>query len=76
MAATNTQIEDELEILRSRSILLQVINELNMHTSYRIKEGLGYTETTTPPISVTLEKAAMDTLQEALLIQIENGRSL
>ena len=71
MAATNTQIEDELEILRSRSILLQVINELNMHTSYRIKEGLGYTETTTPPISVTLEKAAMDTLQEALLIQIE-----
>ena len=30
MAATNTQIEDELEILRSRSILLQVINELNM----------------------------------------------
>ncbi|MCS2659556.1 Wzz/FepE/Etk N-terminal domain-containing protein [Bacteroides fragilis] len=71
MAATNTQIEDELEILRSRSILLQVINELNMHTTYRIKEGLGYTETTTPPISVTLEKAAMDTLQEALLIQIE-----
>lgn len=37
MAATNTQIEDELEILRSRSILLQVINELNMHTTYRIK---------------------------------------
>lgn len=62
MAATNTQIEDELKCWRSRSILLQVINELDMHTNYRIKrkDSRIYGDHH-PSISVTLEKAAMDT---------------
>ena len=50
LTSANTQIEDEMEILRSRSILLQVINELNLHTKYKVKDGLFYNETTTPPI--------------------------
>ena len=32
LAASHTEIEDEMEILRSRSILLQGIDELNLHT--------------------------------------------
>lgn len=48
-SSANTQIEDEMEIVRSRSILLQVINELNLHTKYKVKDGLFYNETTTPP---------------------------
>lgn len=73
LSSSNTLIEDEMEILRSRSILLQVVNKLNLHTKYKIKDGLFYSETTTPTISVSLEQAAMDTLQETLLIQIEKA---
>lgn len=71
LASSNMQIEDEMEILRSRSILLQVINELNLHTKYKIKDGLFYSETMAPPISATLDKESMDTLRGALLIQVE-----
>ncbi len=71
LSSSNTQIEDEMEILRSRSILLQVINELNLHTKYKVEDGLFYNETTTPPFSATLDKEAMDTLSNTLLIQIE-----
>lgn len=72
-ALANTQIEDEMEILRSRSILLQVINELNLHTKYKVKDGLFYNETTTPPIIASMDKASMDTLSGTLLIQVEKA---
>ena len=71
LTSANTQIEDEMEILRSRSILLQVINELNLHTKYKVKDGLFYNETTTPPIIASMDKASMDTLSGTLLIQVE-----
>lgn len=71
LSSSNTQIEDEMEILRSRSILLQVINELNLHTEYKVKDGWFYNETTTPPISAALDKEAMDTLSNTLLMQVE-----
>lgn len=71
LSSSSTQIEDEMEILRSRSILLQVINELNLHTKYKVKKGLFYEETLTPPISATLDRA--DTLQGTLLIQVEKS---
>lgn len=73
LASANTQIEDEMEILRSRSILLQVINELNLYTKYKVKNGLFYDESPTPPISATLDKASMDTLHGTILIQVEKS---
>ena len=73
LTSANTQIEDEMEILRSRSILLQVINELNLHTKYKVKDGLFYNETTTPPIIASMDKASMDTLSGTLLIQVEKA---
>ncbi|MFR5758679.1 MAG: hypothetical protein ACLUE2_12060 [Bacteroides cellulosilyticus] len=62
-----------MEILRSRSILLQVINELNLHTKYKVKDGLFYNETTIPPIIASMDKASMDTLSGTLLIQVEKA---
>ena len=73
LTSANTQIEDEMEILRSRSILLQVINELNLHTKYKVKDGLFYNETTMPPIIASMDKASMDTLSGTLLIQVEKA---
>lgn len=73
LSSSSMQIEDEMEILRSRSILLQVINELNLFTKYRVKKGLFYEETLTPPISITLDKVSLDTLQGTLLIQVEKS---
>lgn len=73
LASSNTQIEDEMEILRSRSILLQVVNELNLHTKYKVKDGLFYNEMSAPPISAALDEVSMDTLHGALLIQIEKA---
>lgn len=73
LTSANTQIEDEMEILRSRSILLQVINELNLHTKYKVKDGLFYNETTTPPIIASMDKASIDTLSGTLLIQVEKA---
>ncbi len=73
LAASNTQIEDEMEILHSRSILLQVINELNLHTTYKVKDGLFYKETLSPSVTAELEPAAMDTLPGTLLLQIEKN---
>lgn len=71
LSSSNTQIEDEMEILRSRSILEQVVNELELHTKYKVKNGLFYSETTTPVISVSLERASVDTLRGTLLVQVE-----
>lgn len=73
LSSANTQIEDEMEILRSRSILLQVINELNLYTEYKVKKGLFYKETLAPPISATLDMASKDTLNGTLLIQVEKS---
>lgn len=73
LAASHTEIEDEMEILRSRSILLQVIDELNLHTKYKVKNGLFYDETIVPPLHAELDKASMDTLPGTLLLQIEKN---
>lgn len=71
LSSANMQIEDEMEILRSRSVLLQVVNEMNLHTKYKVKNGLFYDETLSSPIVATLEQESMDTLRATLLMQIE-----
>lgn len=71
LSSANMQIEDEMEILRSRSVLLQVVNEMNLHTKYKVKNGLFYNETLSSPIIATLQQESMDTLRATLLIQIE-----
>ena len=42
LSAAGTQMEDEMEIMRSRSILSQVVDELNLHTIYKVKKGGRY----------------------------------
>lgn len=66
-----TQIEDEIEILRSRSILLQIIDELHLYTSYKVKKGIRYTEDTEPALEVSLDKSTIENLSGTLSLQIE-----
>lgn len=70
-ANSGTQIEDEMEILRSRSTIQQVVNELRLHTVYSVKEGLSYMEKMVLPIVATLDKIAIDTLSAPLTILLE-----
>ena len=74
LTSANTQIEDEMEILRSRSILLQVINELNLHTKYKVKDGLFYNETTMPPIIASMDKASMGYIERTVADTSGEGR--
>ncbi len=71
---TGTQIDDEMEILRSRSTLLQVVNELRLHTTYRIRKNFRYVEDTASPLVAILDEAAMDTLTGTLLLEIDSKK--
>lgn len=71
---TGTQIDDEMEILRSRSTLLQVVNELRLHTTYRIRKNFRYVEDTASPLAAILDEAAMDTLTGTLLLEIDSKK--
>lgn len=71
LAPSNTLVEDEMEILRSRSVLLQVVKELKLHTTYKIRNGLWYDETLASPVIAEPDAALMDTLPGTLLLQIE-----
>lgn len=75
LSVAGTQMEDEMEIMRSRSVLSQVVNELNLHTIYKVKKGGRYLEVILCPLRATLDKAAMDTLSGTLSIEIERTSS-
>ena len=75
LSAAGTQMEDEMEIMRSRSILSQVVDELNLHTIYKVKKGGRYLEEVYCPLRATLDKEAMDTLSSTLSIEIERTES-
>lgn len=72
-----TNLENEIYIMKSRSLVRNVINRLNLHTSYivegRIKETDLYTKS---PVIVDMEQGQLDNLKQniSFSMQEQNGK--
>ena len=77
MLGTVTNLENETFILQSRSIIRDVINRLNLHTSYivsgRIKSTDLYVKS---PVVVSMEQGNLDRLKRDIrfVMQFEDGK--
>ncbi|MDR0988794.1 MAG: polysaccharide biosynthesis tyrosine autokinase [Prevotellaceae bacterium] len=72
----DARIEDEMEILQSRSILTEVVNNMVLHTAYFQTDGLFEKQLFAPPIKAVLDAESMDTLRGTLQMEIklDDGR--
>lgn len=69
---TSKVIADEIEIIRSHTIMEQAVRELNLQTEYRIKRGFRWEgQYPTASIMVTYPQNFLDSLNTTVMIEIE-----
>jgi len=69
---TSKEVEDEIQVLKSKSLMLKVIQKLDIKTEYFEKKGLRYEELyTKTPIKLILPIAFNDTAKNQLVLKIE-----
>lgn len=72
---TSKIIEDEIQIIRSHTIMEQVVRTLNLQIDYRKKVGLRWEgQYPNPDVVLTLQPGAIDSIR-GLLVQIERTES-
>lgn len=76
-SGTSKEVEDEIQVLSSKSIMLKVIRNLGLQTEYFTKNGLRYEELyPTSPVKLLLPASFNDTTKNQLVLKIkrnENG---
>lgn len=69
---TSKVISDEMEIIRSHTIMEQVVRDLNLQTEYRIKRGMRWVgQYPIPSVMVSYPNNFLDSLRSEILIYIE-----
>ncbi|MEN6589587.1 MAG: Wzz/FepE/Etk N-terminal domain-containing protein, partial [Proteiniphilum sp.] len=72
MFGTVTNVENEMYIMQSRSLIREVINRLNLHTSYivegRVKDTDLYTES---PVIVDMDQSDLDKLTQDIILHLD-----
>lgn len=69
---TSKVIADEIEIIKSHTIMEQAVRDLNLQTEYRIKQGLRWVgQYPTPAIGVSYPDRLLDTLRGELMLYID-----
>jgi len=65
-------VANELYVLQSHSLIKKVINRLNLHTTYIVKEGMTETELyKESPVIVTMEQSDLDALRQPVTLYLE-----
>ena len=73
---TSKEVEDEIQVLTSKSIMLKVIQTLNIETEYFVKKGLRYEELyPIAPIKLTLPYAFNDTVKNQVEFKIKRNKN-
>lgn len=69
-------IENEIEILKSRKLITQVVNDLNLYVNYQTKDGLKTIDLyDTSPIKINFIKKNSDFADVSFKIKIVDGKS-
>ncbi|MEL7601425.1 MAG: Wzz/FepE/Etk N-terminal domain-containing protein, partial [Proteiniphilum sp.] len=67
-----TNVENEMYIMRSRSLISNVINRLNLHTSYIVEGRVKDTDLyTSSPIIVDMEQSDLDRLRQDIILHLD-----
>lgn len=62
-------IDNEIEILKSKSLIKSVVNALQLHTTYKLQGHISSSDLyDKSPIQVTMDQAALDTLSYAICL--------
>ncbi len=67
IAGTVNNIDNEIEVIRSKSIVIGVVNQLNLHTSYLVKGRIKVSDLyTSSPVTVAMSQEDLDSLKAPL----------
>lgn len=78
LGGTNN-IDNEIEILKSKSLIKSVVNDLHLHTSYKLKGHFSSTDLyDKSPIEVNVQQNVLDSLNRGIsfIAQINSDRSI
>ena len=65
----SNNIDNEIEVLKSKSTIKSVVNALGLHTSYRLKGSISSSELyTNSPLEVRMDPQALDTLSGSIVL--------
>ncbi|WP_321426172.1 polysaccharide biosynthesis tyrosine autokinase [uncultured Bacteroides sp.] len=65
----SNNIDNEVEVLKSKSTIKSVVNALGLHTSYKLKGSISSTELyTNSPLEVKMDPQALDSLSGSILL--------
>lgn len=72
LMGTSKEVEDEIQVLSSKTLIKQVVDSLQLATEYYLKNGLRYDEIyPTTPIELVVADNFTDTLKRPLTIQLK-----
>jgi len=70
LGGTNN-VDNEIEVLKSKSTIKSVVNALGLHTSYRLKGAISSTELyLNSPLEVRMDQQALDTLSSGIVLNL------
>jgi len=70
LGGTNN-VDNEIEVLKSKSTIKSVVNALGLHTSYRLKGAISSSELyLNSPIEVKMDPQALDTLSSGIVLNL------
>lgn len=73
---TSKIIADEIEIIRSHTLVEQAIKDLNLQTEYRVKRGLRWVgQYPIAPVMITYPETFLDTLRGEVLVEVARTKS-
>lgn len=71
MMNTKSNVDNEVEVLKSKSLALEVVEQLNLYVSYRNEDGWLYKEMyRTSPVLVSLTPQEADQLEKPMKVKI------
>jgi capsular exopolysaccharide synthesis family protein len=75
MSGSSKEVEDEIQVLSSKSIMTNVINTLGIETEYYLKSGLRYVELyPTTPIRLIVPDSFNDTVKQAVELKLKRTK--
>jgi Uncharacterized protein involved in exopolysaccharide biosynthesis len=67
----SNNVDNEIEVLKSKSTIKSVVNALGLHTSYRLKGAISSAELyLNNPLEVRMDQQALDTLSSGIILNL------